>query len=196
VVWFTRRDDKARFGELIIEATRAAIADPTVTAVDHAWFRHSRATIEARKDGLTLDGAGLPDATVAAAKLLPAIGPSQQDQGFLSATRDRQVPTAAAFGIICGRTPTGPAQQLAAGRLWQRLYLHTTTRQLAVQPMNQPVERADRERATGRAPQFADALTQLLPHDLTPLMPFRIGYPTHNARPSPRRPPEEVTRHA
>jgi hypothetical protein len=193
VVWFTGRDEKARFGDLTIEATRAAIADPAVTAVDHAWFRHSRATIEDRKDGLTIDGAGLPDAVIAVAKLLPAISPSQQDEGFLSATRDRQVPTAAAFGMICGRLPTSPAQQLAAGRLWQRLHLHTTTRRLAVQPMNQAVERADREHATGLAPQFADALADLLPHDLTPLMPFRIGYSTHDGRPSPRRPAEEVT---
>jgi hypothetical protein len=196
VVCFTTRDEKASFGDLTIEATRAATADPAVTAVDHAWFRQSGAAVEGHKDGLTIDGAGLPDATVAAAKLLPAISPAQQDEGFLSATRDRQVPTAAAFGIICGRTPTSPAQQLAAGRLWQRLHLHTTTRRLAVQPMNQAVERADRERATGLAPQFADALAQLLPHDVTPLMPFRIGYSTHHGRPSPRRPAEEVTRHA
>lgn len=196
VEWFTSRDDKARFGDLTIQATRAAIADPAVTAVDHAWFRHSSASIEGHKDGLTIDGAGLPDAMAAAAKLLPAISPSQQDDGFLTATRDRQVPTAAAFGVISGRSPTSPAQQLAAGRFWQRLHLHATTRRLAVQPMNQTVERADRERATGLAPQFADELADLLAPDMTPLMPFRIGYSNRQGRPSPRRPAEAVTRHA
>ena len=109
IVWFASQRDKASFGDLTIEATRAAIADAAVTAVDHAWFRHTSGSIETNKDGLSIDGAGLDDTTVAAAKLLPAISPSQQDDGFLSATRDRQVPTAAAFGIICGRIPTSPA---------------------------------------------------------------------------------------
>ena len=73
VVWFSGRGDKDRFGELTIAATRDAIADREVAAVDHAWFRHSQSTIDAHKDGLNIDGAGLPDATVAAAKLLPEI---------------------------------------------------------------------------------------------------------------------------
>jgi hypothetical protein len=196
VVWFTSAGDKDSFGELTIAATRDAIADREVAAVDHAWFRHSQSTIDAHKDGLNIDGAGLPDATVAAAKLLPEISGTELDSGFLSATRDRQVPTAAAFGVICGTIPTGPAQQLAAGRLWQRLHLLTTARRLAVQPMNQALERADRERASGTEATYTDALAAMLPTEVTPLMPFRIGYPTHAGQPSPRRPADDVTRHA
>jgi len=194
VVWFSTTGDKDRFGDLTIAATRDAIADPEVAAVDHAWFRHSQSTIDAHKDGLNIDGAGLPDATVAAAKLLPDISGADLDSGFLSATEDRQVPTAAAFGVICGAIPTGGAQQLAAGRLWQRLHLLTTARGLAVQPMNQALERADRERASGAEPRYADALAAMLPAGFAPLMPFRIGHPTHGGHPSPRRPAEDVTR--
>jgi len=195
VVWFTSPGDKDRFGDLTIEATRDAIADPEVTAVDHAWFRHSQSSIDAHKDGLNIDGAGLPDATVAAVKLLPGISGAELDSGFLSATEDRQVPTAAAFGVVCGTLPTGRAQQLGAGRLWQRIHLLATARDLAVQPMNQALERADRERASGAEPTYTDALAATLPAGLTPLMPFRIGYPTHAGQPSPRRPADDVTRH-
>jgi hypothetical protein len=193
-VWLTSRVERAAFGDLTIAATRASIADPAASAVDHAWFRHSRASIDDHKDGLTIDGAGLPDAATAAVKLLPRISPAEQDEGFLTATRDRQVPTAAAFGIICGSVPTGPAQQLAAGRLYQRIGLHTATQALAIQPMNQAVERADHERASGTAPTFADALADMLPAEVTPLMPFRVGHPTHDGKRSPRRPAEAVTR--
>jgi nitroreductase len=196
IVWLTSSADRAAFGDLTVAATRASIADRAASAVDHAWFRHSQAAIDQHKDGLTIDGAGLPDATVAAAKLLPGISPADQDSGFRTATRDRQVPTAAAFGVICALVPTGPAQQLAAGRLYQRIHLHATTQELALQPMNQAVERADHERASGAEPTFGDALAGLLPAELTPLMPFRIGYPTHDGKRSPRRHAEEVTRHA
>jgi hypothetical protein len=54
--------------------------------------------------------------------------------------------------------------------------------------MNQAVERADREHATGLAPQFADALAQLLPHDLTPLMRSASGTPPTTGAPAPAGP--------
>src|SRR2546422_3102733 len=38
------------------------------------------------------------------------------------------------------------AQRLRGGRAWQRLHLQATARGLALQPLNQPTERADRER--------------------------------------------------
>ena len=78
IVRLASQRDKASFGDLTIEATRAAIADAAVTAVDHAWFRHTSGSIETNKDGLSIDGAGLDDTTVAAAKLLPAISPSNK----------------------------------------------------------------------------------------------------------------------
>jgi hypothetical protein len=62
--------------------------------------------------------------------------------------------------------------------------------------MNQALERSDRERASGAEPTYTDALAAMLPTEVTPLMPFRIGYPTHPGKPSPRRPADDVTRHA
>jgi len=49
-------------------------------------------------------------------------------------------------------------------------------------------ERADREQQLGIEPRFGDALHALTADvGLRALMPFRIGYPTVSAPPSPRR---------
>ena len=78
-------------------------------------------------------------------------------------------------------------QRIKAGRIWQRMHLWATTQGLAVQPLNQVVERAEREEAGGSAPEFAPALAALVPEpDREALMPFRIGYPTAEALASPR----------
>lgn len=74
------------------------------------------------------------------------------------------------------------------GRLWQRMHLWATTKGLAVQPLNQMSERADREQQLGIEPRFGTALKELVADaDSQALMPFRIGYPTMEGRPSPRR---------
>ena len=57
-----------------------------------------------------------------------------------------------------------------------------------MQPLNQMSERADRERQLGVEPRFGNALGELVADPgFQALMPFRIGYPTVEAKPSPRR---------
>ena len=115
------------------------------------------------------------------------------DQSWLDNTRNVQVATAAAFGTLVARDKHDVVQRIKAGRIWQRMQLWATTQGLAVQPLNQVVERAEREEAGGSAPEFAPALAALVPEpDREALMPFRIGYPTAEALASPRRPAEEV----
>jgi hypothetical protein len=59
---------------------------------------------------------------------------------------------------------------------------------LAFQPLNQLCERADRERQLNSAATFGKALSDLLGDDnWQGIMPFRFGYPTQKAWPSPRR---------
>ena len=59
---------------------------------------------------------------------------------------------------------------------------------LAVQPLNQMSERADRERQLGIEPRFGTTLKELVGDaNSQALMPFRIGYPIAEAKPSPRR---------
>jgi hypothetical protein len=114
-------------------------------------------------------------------------------QGWLDATRDRQVSTAAAFGLVTVREPTDQRQRLMAGRLLERIHLAATTKDLALQPLNQVFERADREAYAGLAPVFTRAVADLSPvgHGITA---FRIGYPESAAALSPRRAAEDVVR--
>jgi hypothetical protein len=68
------------------------------------------------------------------------------------------------------------------------MHLWATHRGLAAQPLNQMSERADRERQLGIEPRFGEALKTLVGDaSMRALMPFRIGYPTMQAGPSPRR---------
>jgi len=82
---------------------------------------------------------------------------------------------------------------LRAGRLWQRLRLLATSRWLAAQPINQPVEMVDRDRMLGRPPHAAATLAALTgAPEWKPTFAFRMGFPTRRAGPSPRRPLESV----
>ncbi len=191
LVWFTTADERHAFGELTTRATEAIIADPEQAVDDFAWYRTSWPQIQSTKDGITIDASGQPPLIRAAAKLLGTTR-QQNDDGWLAATRDVQVATAAAFGVLLVRGPLDPARRIATGRLWQRIHLWATTRALGIQPLNQVLERIDRERSGGLSPQFTDAMAGLLPTGWHPLMAFRIGYPTADALPSPRRPADQV----
>jgi hypothetical protein len=63
-----------------------------------------------------------------------------------------------------------------------------------MQPLNQTVERAEREQTAGFRPEIAAGLAALLPErGWQALMPFRIGYPTTDALKSPRHRAEDVS---
>ena len=103
-------------------------------------------------------------------------------------TREIHVGTARAFGIVAVRDSRDNAQRLRGGRAWQRMHLWATTQGLAMQPLNQMTERADREAQLGLKPDFGDVLKDLVGEPgWQALMPFRVGYPTAEARLSPRR---------
>jgi hypothetical protein len=73
------------------------------------------------------------------------------------------------------------------------MHLWATTQGIAMQPLNQIVERAEREQTAGLEPEFTRAIIAMLPDTAWHMvMPFRIGYPTQDAFLSPRRPAEEV----
>ncbi|MBE1493928.1 nitroreductase [Amycolatopsis lexingtonensis] len=190
LAWLTGADGHT-FGDLTVRATEAINADAHQAADDFAWYRTSRQKIQSTKDGVTIDASGRPPLIRAAAKLL---GTSRQQNadGWLRATRDSQVATAAAFGILVARDARDRVQRLQVGRSWQRMHLWATGEGLAVQPLNQVLERMDRESTAGLPPRFTDATAALLPSGWHPVMAFRIGYPTGDALPSPRRPAEDV----
>ncbi len=193
IVWHTGNAEKRAFSDLTIRATEAFIADRRQSVDDFAWWRGDWQELQRRKDGVTLDTAGLSPLIRALGKLLPPETRAANDQAWLTSTRDPQLKTAAAFGIIVGRNPRSNRQRLEAGRLWQRLQLWATVKGLAMQPLNQTVERAEREQMAGLKLEIATGLLALMPErGWHPLMPFRIGYPTASGLKSPRRPAEAV----
>ena len=189
VCWFTKPEEKQAFGDLVVLATKAIIADPEQSNVTARWLRTNWADIQHLRDGLTYDTQGLSPGMRALAKFSPPLSIEQTDQFWLTATRDTHVATASAFGMIAIRDARSTHQLLEAGRLWQRMHLASTLQGVAMQPLNQPVERRDREVQLGHLPTFANALFNLQQDDSwQPVMPFRLGYPIQDAPPSPRRP--------
>jgi hypothetical protein len=193
VFWFGRGPDRKRIGDAIVSATEAIIADRPQSQDSARWFRASWQDLERHRDGITLDAQGLPPVVNALAKMLPAVSPERADAAWLEATRDRHVATAAAFGILAVPDTRDARMRLRGGRMWQRMHLWATTRGLAMQPLNQLAERADRERQLALTPTYTTVLEKLIDGSgLEALMPFRIGYPVRDAGLSPRRHVEAV----
>jgi hypothetical protein len=193
VRWFRTRETRDEIGAFIVEAARAIVGDREQSRDSNTWFRSSWSEIQARRDGLTIDAQALPAWLSLAAKILPPVGNERSDRIWLDATRDVHVATAPAFGLVLARDASENAQRVDGGRLWQRMHLWATTEGIAMHPLNQIPERADREKSQGSAPRFLDVLARLAGGGgWQALMPFRLGYPTVTARASPRRNVDEV----
>ena len=196
VLWFTSVGERRRVGELIVAATEALIADAEQLHDSDAWLRLGWDQLQTHRDGITIDAQGAAPLSKAFLKVLPNVALSDSEQGarvFLETTRDVHVATAAGFGLLVVRDASDNGQRLEGGRFWQRAHLWATTQGLAVQPLNQMTERADRERQLGLEPTFGGALAELIGDSgWLALMPFRIGYPTVTALASPRRAVQDV----
>ena len=88
-----------------------------------------------------------------------------------------------AFGLI-GADKGGRDLQVKAGRVLERLYLTASTLGLSVQPMSVLLE----------FDEVTAAFARLFRAGGVPLLPFRLGYAEQPARPTPRRPLEDVVR--
>lgn len=188
---FSEVEAKAAFRAGTIEATRAIVADAEMNEASHAWYRHSKDDIEAHRDGVTLDTTGNGSTLRFFGKV--AGRPSAETAGdyWISATEGAHT-TGSAFAALTTADRTDRAQQLRVGRAFQRVHLFLTNEGLALQPLNQMAERADRELELGLEPVFGDRLRALLGDDREAQMLFRIGYAWDEAKKSPRRPFEWV----
>ncbi|RJX39759.1 hypothetical protein D3P09_10195 [Paenibacillus pinisoli] len=191
LAWLQDEPLKSTMGDIIINATKAIISDAEQSRDSHRWYRHDREVLHAMKDGTTLDATGSSPLTRAIGKLFP-VSEATSNQYWLKSTRDTQVPTAGAFA--CLLVPNRDrASLIRAGQVFQRMHLWAAANGWAVQPMNQPNERIDREHEKDLAPSFREALEKLIPlpgwHNI---FTFRIGSPANVPLPSPRRPAEDV----
>ncbi len=187
VFWFTSADQHKQVGDLMNAAAHAFVADKVMNTDDNIWYRATWQELQQHRDGITLDAAGLSDFTRVLGKMLPPESLDQQNSYFLSGVAS-QVQTAGAFGILAVPNKRDDAQRMAAGRLWQRMHLWSTTQGIAMQPLNQMTELADREVVLGTNRRFGTALTDLVGDAAwQALFSFRLGYATQTALLSPRR---------
>jgi len=195
VLWFASAEKRKLVGNLLVEAAHSFVADKAQDAVDTGtWWRGTWQDIQQHRDGITLDAAGLPDLTRALGKMLPSVSVDQQDSSFLQNTVN-QANTAGAFGLLAIHNRLDKTQQLRAGRLWERMHLWATKEGLAMQPLNQPTERASREIVLGITPHFGDALHSLIGDDAwQAILTFRTGYSTHEGLRSPCRAVNDVVK--
>ena len=186
------KNDREAFRQDIIDATRAIIDDKEMNEASHVWYRHSKDAIDEHRDGLTID----PIGTSATVRFFGKIGsrPSAEKAAkyWLKNTIDYQT-TASAYVILTSPARNDRAQQLRCGRVYQRLHLFATSVGLAIQPLNQMLERADREMYLDIAPTFTERLLSYVGDARHAVMVFRIGYPIETAFASCRKPVEWVT---
>jgi hypothetical protein len=192
IVWLTGAEERQRFGAAMLAATDAFIADEQQIYDSESKLRQSGPAIEQFRDGITLDAQGGQPLMSAVVKMLPDMAPGTGASTFRQLT-DTHVNTAAAFGIVTVGNAYDDRQRLLGGQLWQRLHLWGTTQGIAMQPLSQLTERADREVQLGLAPEFGTALREFVGDPAREaLFSFRLGYPTVEGGLSPRRPVEDV----
>lgn len=191
--WMRGTSSHKKFGEVAVAATEALIADDQQSMDSHKWWRQDWDEVQTRADGITLDAQGLGSFISGVAKFMPDMSRQSNDEAFVKNVRDVMIPTAAAFGILAVHDGMDNSQRLQCGQTWQRIHLWATTQGLALQPLNQMCERADREVQLGVEPVFGKAVEDLISNEnWTGIMPFRMGYPTEQALFSPRRGLEKV----
>jgi len=193
VRWLTSVQARTSVAAQIVEASEAIVADAEQSRDSGAWFRTSWSEIQQKRDGLTIDAQAFPTWLRVAAKIGPAVSTEKADRLWIENTRDIHVATASAFGVLLTRDASDNAMRVNGGRLWQRMHLWAQAEGIAMHPLNQLPERADRERSQGLAPRFQRVLEDLVrDNSRQVLMPFRLGYPTVTPLASPRRKVEDV----
>jgi len=193
ILWFAESAARDRFGKVAIAASEVLIADEQQSRDSSRWWRQGWSDVQTYHDGITIDAQAFDTLTSVFAKMLPDLTRQQNDAIFVKNVRDVYVATAPVFGLIAVRDQDDNAQRMRCGQLWQRMHLWATLHELAMQPLNQMCERADRERQLGLEPVFGRALYDLVGNnDWYGIMPFRLGYPTRSALASPRRSVKEV----
>lgn len=190
LVWLTSRDARSEFAALLIEATAAHNADDEQSRDSFTWWRSGWDDVQSHRDGLNIDGVGLPPTIRTIGKILPPTDRTSADATFLDRTR-LQAESAAAFGLVTVGNAGILHDRLEGGRLLQRAHLWATANRIGFQHMNQITERVDRDQEQGRPSPFRKPL-EAFGGTAEVLGAFRVGTPTVPAVPSPRRSVEEV----
>jgi hypothetical protein len=189
--WF---DTPAELDDLtarIVAATEAIVADPEMNEASHAWWRQDPEDIEHFRSGLTMDATGASGCSRTMGKHLANPTAERAGTYWIGATEGRQT-TASAFVLLSTPTLDDRIGQLEVGRSYQRMHLLAESEGVAMQPLNQPLERRDREVFDGHAPDFGPWLEELAGSEQAQML-FRVGLARRQALPAPRMPVDWVT---
>jgi hypothetical protein len=192
---FAAEAERARIADLIAKASHAVYADPIVEQGSAPWIRNDWSDIQTFRDGIIVDEFGDPPLTTAMRKLLPSSAITFATRhGLLDSPSYLDILQATPlFGLIALRDRYDAAQNLRAGRIWQRAHLLATARGLAGRPVNEAVELIDNQRLHHQSPQAEETLAELTGDgSWQPTFMFRFGYPIREVSPSPRRAVKDV----
>jgi hypothetical protein len=142
-----------------VHATGQFVADVEMNRDGHRWFRHALGDVNRHRDGVTTLAAGLPEAMLRLALTMPTRLIGDPAQAWLSSTRDVHCRTTPLFGLIAVRNPAD---------FVQRLHLEAARYGVAMQPLNQVMEIAERDRALGRSSEATRHLAVLIPEQHSP----------------------------
>jgi nitroreductase len=190
---FTADADRKKIVAISAAANAELYSDPEVERGSERWMRTTWGSVQAFRDGLTIDAFGLPPLPTAVVKVMPLwMRRWAVARGAKKGYSDLML-SAPLIGIIAVHDRYDQEHCLRAGRLWQRAHLLATARGLAGRPCNEAVEMMDHERALGKPARRAALLGEVLGTAAwQPTFVFYMGYPTSPARASPRRSMENV----
>ena len=174
------------FAQGTVAATQAIADDATMSGDSLRWFRANPRAVRQHRDGLSIPAAGLEPWLATMGQLMPAPSAREADAYWVESTR-HQVDTAAWFGMVLVRSLHDRRQQIEAGRLWQRAQLELTLAGIASQPLNQMIERVDREKQLGRADAMARRLAAWSGDRWLATFAFRFGIAARQVPHSARR---------
>ncbi|NUP50828.1 MAG: nitroreductase [Catenulispora sp.] len=126
-----------------------------------------------RRDGIPGYAFGVPGVLAPLAPLLVR----HVDLGRACAASDRKLTQATPALAVIGTDTDEPIAWLHAGLALSHVLLRATADQLATSFMSQAIE----------VPELRPRLAELLGHSGYPQLLLRVGYPTRDARPAPRR---------
>ena len=177
----------AAFAQATLAATQAINADHEMSHDGHLWFRGTARKVAEHRDGVSIPTAGLSPAITFLGQLLPEADTRKSGEHWLAST-EAQLAQTGGFGLIVVDDLHDRGQQIAAGRLWQRLHLALTAEGIAAHPLNQLPELVDRDRDLGQDRGWREALAAISEGGQQTTFAFRFGYPTRSVPHSARRP--------
>lgn len=193
ILTFDRTSKKGMaFAEATVEGTKAINADYEMSHDGHVWFRGTARKVAEHRDGVSIPTAGLSPTMSVLGQLLPEADTETSGKYWLAST-ERQVTYTGGFGVVLVDDLYNRHQQIAAGRLWQRVHLAFTAEGVAAHPLNQLPELVDRDRDLGQDRGWRNALRSIAGGARHATFAFRFGYPTREVPHSARRPVEWMT---